>query len=77
MRKPDDLIRLKKLLYGDLNIPDEGIELLKNDVFKLLYSYFDLLDESLNVVFEPDADGNIDILITAKAKHIRELKFLN
>ncbi len=77
MRKPDDLNRLKKLLFGELNIPDGGLELLKTDLAKLLQSYFELIDDSLAVTLEPDADGNFDIAINAKAIHIRELKFFN
>lgn len=75
MRKPDDLTRLKKILFGELNIPDDGLALLKTDLAKLLQSYFELSDDGISVSLEPDADGNFDIAITAKAKHIRELKF--
>lgn len=78
MAKTDEISRLKKLLFKDyFNIPNGAFEILKEDILKLLRSYFEIKDDTVNLSIDIDPDGNFLISMNAKATHLKEMKILN
>lgn len=78
IKKSDDASRLKRLLYNDyFNIPKSAFGVLKTDITNLLKSYFDLVENSVDLSVEPDSDGNFKLTLTAEATQIKEIKILN
>lgn len=78
MKKNDQMTRLKKLLFNDyINIPNSAFEVLKSDLIKLLQSYFELREGSVELDVDTDSDGNFSIRLTAEATHVKELKILD
>ena len=56
--KKGDIERLQKmLLTDDLKVPGHNLEIVKNELFGVVESYFDVDEKSVEFIIRPREDG--------------------
>ncbi len=76
-KQSSELIRLRKVILNDtLKIPNGVIEILKNDLYGVFGSYFDIDGESLKIEITVGEDGIYKLQVTANGTNVKSVKNL-
>lgn len=76
-KQSTELIRLRKVILNDtLKIPNGVIEVLRNDLYGVFGSYFDIDAESLKIEITVGEDGIYKLQVTANGTNVKSVKNL-
>lgn len=76
-KQSSELARLRRVILNDtLKIPNGVVEILKNDLFNVLGSYFDIEKETLKIEITVGEDGKYNLSLTAQGNSAKNLKNL-
>jgi len=72
------ILRIKEMIKKDREkLPDSFLNMVKNDIYNAVNSYFDVEIENVKIDYVVDNDGNYQIQLQIISKGIKKIGFIN